>query len=133
MSFYETYDRDYTGVKEQNQKNRKESESKTPQERQRERQQREEQENTYRFRWIAEKSSGIRCIRVSPCIRRWNGSCGTFLPMCWAVIRATRQIRSIRFRMQTTCKAEGGLRAAFCFVRAPSDLFSFHLDFTFCS
>ena len=37
MSFYETYDRDYTGVKEQNQKNRKESESKTPQERQRER------------------------------------------------------------------------------------------------
>lgn len=52
MSFYETYDRDYTGVKEQNRKSRKEcegSKSCQGQKEQKEHQKQQEQENTYRF------------------------------------------------------------------------------------
>lgn len=49
MSFYETYDRDYAGIKEQNRKSRKDGESKKPSQEQKDRQKQQEQENTYRF------------------------------------------------------------------------------------
>lgn len=49
MSFYETYDRDYTGVKEQNRKSRKDCDGKKSCQDEKDRQKQQEQENTYRF------------------------------------------------------------------------------------